>query len=235
MERIDKFIGNIGYGSRKDIAKYIKDELITINWELVKKPNEKVDFGDMVWIGEEEIEVLDKLYVILNKAPGYLSWRKEEWGYQTYLELLEDCPYANLLNPVGRLDQDTTGLLLLTNDWDLIHRLTSPKKDVFKTYRVQTREKLSEKDIKALEKWVKINTDKDPYLTKPSKVKVIEDDVIELSISEWKFHQVKKMLEAVSNKVISLHRVSIWNLKLDEDLEIWSWKYLTQEEVEGIY
>lgn len=235
MERIDKFISNLGYWSRKDVVKYVKDGIIALNGEIIDKPNVKVDFWDMVEIWEEEIEVMDKVYVLLNKDKWYVSSRKEEWGHLSYLELVEDCPYANLLNPVWRLDHDTTGLLILTNDGDLVHRLTSPKKDIYKTYKVIIESPLSDKNIKDLENWVKINVEKEAYITKPSVVNVIDDKTIELSITEGKFHQVKKMLEAISNKVLELHRISIWDFKLDDSLEVWDWRYISEDEIKKYF
>lgn len=138
------------------------------------------------------------------------------------MELLESSPYSNIVNPVWRLDQDTEGLLLLTNSWELTHSLISPKKDIYKKYYVEIESYLSEKDINKLESWIKLDTD---YISKKSKLEKISEKSFYLSISEGKFHQIKKMLEAVWNKVVYLKRVSIWDIELGE-LKIWEWNYI---------
>lgn len=142
---------------------------------------------------------------------------------------MRDCPYSEVIDLVGRLDQDTTGLLFLTNDGELTHKIISPKKDIFKTYLVGIESPLSESDIKKLEWGVKI----DDWMTKPAKVEKVSDHEIYLSITEGKFHQVKKMLEAVKNKVLTLKRVSIGNLELG-DLEEGTWRYLSDEEIKNL-
>lgn len=236
MERIDKFISNIWYGSRKDVKKYVKDGLIELNWEPVFSTDIKINFWDVVWIWEEQIEYKNMVYLMLNKKDGYVSSKRQENDYMSYLELIEDCPYAPLLNPVWRLDVDTEWLLFLTNDWELTHKMISPKKDVFKKYLVESKEELSENDIKKLESWVKIKTEKeeDFYITKPAKIEIKDKKSFYISISEGKFHQIKKMLEAVNNEVIYLKRISIWSLKLDEKLQLWEWRYLSEKEVEDL-
>lgn len=219
--RLDKYLANLWYGSRKDVIKLIKDWIIEVNDNLVLSRDYKLEFWDILKIGEEELEVKEFIYIALNKEANYVSSNKPEKNYPSYRELLDDCPYVNLVSPVWRLDADTEGLLILTNDWDFTHKLIHPKKDIFKKYYVKTEKEVSEKDKEKLENWLKI----DDYETKNAIVEIISDNEIYISISEWKFHQVKKMLEAVDNKVIYLKRISIWEYEL-WDLEIWKWKYL---------
>ncbi len=221
MIRIDKYLANLWYWSRKDVIKLIKDWLVEINDNLVISPDYKIEWWDFLRIWDEEFEAKEFIYIALHKPADYLSSNKPEAKYPSYRELMDDCPYVNLLSPVGRLDVDTEWLLLLTNDWDFTHKLISPKKDIYKKYYVKIEKKLSHKDIEKLETWVKI----DDYITKEAILETISDDEIYLSISEWKFHQIKKMLEAVDNKVIYLKRVSIWEYEL-WDLDLWEWKYL---------
>lgn len=220
--RIDKFISNLWYWSRKQVISYIKDWLIRINSEVIFQKDYEINYWDIVWIWEEEIEHKEFIHIILNKPSWYLSSKRVEWWYKSYMELLENSPYSNIVNPVWRLDQDTEGLLLLTNSWDLTHSLISPKKDIYKKYYVEIESDLSEKDINKLESWIKLDTD---YITKKSKLDKISEKSFYLSISEGKFHQIKKMLEAVWNKVVYLKRVSIWDIELGE-LKIWEWKYI---------
>lgn len=224
--RIDKFVSNLWYGSRKQISQYIKDELISVNWIIIWDKDFEVNFWDIISVWEEDIEYKEFVYVILNKPIWYISSKKPEANYLSYLELIENCPYSKVIDIVWRLDQDTTWLLLLTNDWSLTHKIISPKKDIFKKYYVKSEKNITNNDIKKLENWVKI----DDFITKPAKVEYISDNEIYLNISEWKFHQVKKMLEAIWNKVIVLKRVSIGNLEL-WNLWLWEWRYLTNEEI----
>lgn len=227
--RIDKFISNLGYASRKQIAKYIKDWHIGVNSETIYEKEYQIKFWDIISIWEESVEFREFIYLILNKKSWFVSSKKPEWAHPSYLDMINDCPYSNVIDIVWRLDYDTTWLLFLTNNWDLTHKIIHPKKDIFKKYKVTSKNPLIQKDIQKLETWVKI----DDFITKPSKVEMISENEFYLSISEWKFHQIKKMLEAINNEVTSLHRVSIWSLELG-DLEIWKWRYLGDEEVKKL-
>lgn len=232
--RLDKFIWNLGYGSRKQVHDFIKKWYISINSETTFEKDRKISFWDIIFIWEEEIEYREFVYLLLNKPAWYVSSTRAEWWHKSYLELLKDCPYSDIVNIVWRLDFDTTWLMFLTNDWDLTHKIISPKKDIFKKYLVWLESEINEGQIKRLETWVKIDLwEKDSYVSKPSIVEKINDKEIFLSITEGKFHQVKNMLEAVWNKVTSLKRVSIWNLET-LDLKEWEWRYLGDDEVERL-
>lgn len=224
--RIDKFLANLWFASRKDIALFFKQRIIYINWNLCLKWDFKVKENDIININWIDITYKENVYIMLNKPKDYVSSNINEASYLSYKHLLLDNPYGKLVEIVWRLDVDTTWLLLLTNNWKLIHKLIHPKKDIFKTYYVKSRDNLSIENLKKLESWVKI----DDFITKPAIVKKISKNEIELSISEWKFHQIKKMLYAINNEVVWLHRLSIWNIKL-WDLEIWKWRYLNNDEI----
>lgn len=228
--RLDKFICNLGYGSRKQVHEAIKKWFIWVNNLVTYEKDQKIEFWDIVNVWEENIEYKEFIYVILNKPIWYVSSKKAEWWHKSYMELLENCPYAQIINIVGRLDFDTSWLLFLTNDWELTHKIITPKKNIYKKYLVEIEKTLSESDIKSLETWVKIISWTDSYKTKPAIVEKIGEKEIFLSITEWKFHQVKNMLEAVWNKVTNLKRVSIWNLETRE-LETGKWRYLSDEEI----
>lgn len=232
--RLDKFIWNLGYGSRKQIHEHIKNWYIKVNFETTFEKDRKINFWDIISVWEENIEYKEFIYVVLNKPEWFVSSTRAEWWHKSYLELLKDCPYSDIINIVWRLDFDTTWLLFLTNDWELTHKIISPKKDIFKKYIVWLKSEINENQIKKLETWVKVDLwEKDSYVSKPAKVEKVNDKEIFLSITEGKFHQVKNMLEAVWNKVISLKRVSIWNLET-LDLEMGKWRYLSEEEVENL-
>jgi len=224
--RIDKYISNLWIWSRKDINKLIKEWWIFINNKICKKSEEKIKFNDEISVNWKKIIYKEFIYIALNKPQNYVSSNKDEAHYKSYKELLKDCTYANLVEIVWRLDVDTTWLLLLTNNWDLIHKLIHPNKDIFKTYYVEAKNSLSELDLKTLENWVKI----DDFITKKAYIKRLWENKIELSISEWKFHQIKKMLVAVNNEVTKLHRKSIWKIEL-WDLVEWKWRYLSDDEI----
>ncbi|MDD2907435.1 MAG: pseudouridine synthase [Candidatus Gracilibacteria bacterium] len=224
--RIDKYLANLGIGSRKEINKLIKEGGVFINNEICKKSEEKIKFNDEISVNGEKIIYKEFIYIALNKPQNYVSSNKDEAHYKSYKELLKDCPYANLVEIVGRLDVDTTGLLLLTNNGDLIHKLIHPNKDIFKTYYVEAKNSLSELDLKSLENGVKI----DDFITKKAYIKRLGENKIELSISEGKFHQIKKMLIAVNNEVTKLHRKSIGKIEL-LDLAEGKWRYLSDNEI----
>lgn len=231
--RIDKFISNLWFWSRKEVAKIIKDMLVLVNWEYASKWDEKIKFWDIIQIWEEEIPYKERICIALNKKVWYVSSRKDEWWHLSFSHLIEDCPYVNLLNPAGRLDFDTSGLLILTNSWDLIHQITSPKKEMFKKYKVWLESKIKEGDLKKLEEWVFIDVSWEKYKTNKAIAEKINEKEVFLSINEWKFHQVKKMLESVWNKVIKLERVSIWKIST-EKISPWEWRYLDEKEIESL-
>ena len=153
--RIDKYLSNLGFWSRKEVLKTIKEKWVYINDTICKKWEEKINFLDNITINWKEIIYKKFVYVILNKPKNYVSSNKSEAHYQSYRELLIDCPYRNLLEIVGRLDVDTTWLLLLTNNWDLIHKMIHPKKDIFKTYYIESTHDISKQDLEKLENWIK--------------------------------------------------------------------------------
>ena len=224
--RLDKFIANLGYGSRTQVIKYIKDDYIGVNGETINTPWFEIKFGDIVNIGEEDVEYKEFVYLILNKPVNYVSSKKNDWGHLSYLELLQNCPYSQIINIVGRLDLDTSGLMFLTNNGELTHKIISPKSEVFKKYLVTAQNPVSDFELSKLQNWVKI----DDFITKPALVERISEKQFYLSISEGKFHQIKKMLEAIANQVVNLQRLEIGPLSLG-DLELGDWRYLTQEEV----
>ena len=232
--RIDKLLANIGYGSRKEVKGLLKSGAVKVNEAIIKdaklhvKPEE-----DIVTVHGEQIEYKEFVYLMMNKPPGVLSATEDHYQ-ETVIDLLglEDSIYEPF--PVGRLDKDTEGLLLITNDGQLAHQLLSPKKHVPKTYFAVIEGEVTERDIEAFRAGVTLD---DGYLTKPGELVILKSGPtsdIELTITEGKFHQVKRMFEAVDKRVIYLKRLSMGSLQLDEGLELGEYRELTDEELESL-
>ena len=227
MIRLDKFLCEMELGTRSQVKDMIKKGQVSVNGEVIKKSDYKFDETiAKVCVKEKEIYYRKFYYYMLNKPAGVVSATTDNHD-KTVLDLLKDAHGKDLF-PVGRLDKDTEGLLLITNDGELSHNLLSPKKHVDKTYLVKTAESVTTEMVQALERGVDIGEEK---LTLPAKVKVLEDKEIELTITEGKFHQVKRMLKAVDNEVVYLKRLSMGCLKLDETLKLGEYRELTEMEI----
>lgn len=226
LKRLDKFLCDKKIGTRSQVKAFIQKGLVTVNDEVVKKADSKVSDTDIVCCQGVLLSSEEFGYFMLNKPAGVISATEDD-SQPTVLDFFKDEPYKNLY-PVGRLDKDTEGLLLITNDGPLGHQLLSPKKHVQKTYYAKLAHGLSQADIDALEKGVDIG---EKNLTLPAKIKVIEETAVHITITEGKFHQVKRMFEAVSNKVLYLKRISMGSLRLDENLAIGEYRPLTKEEL----
>ena len=209
--RLDKFLVECGIGSRSEVKKIIDQREIKVNDIIVTSPKTNInEISDNVTYNDNKLEYKEFRYYILNKKAGYIT-AVEDPKEKTVMELLPSWVIKKDLAPVGRLDKDTEGLLLLTNDGKLNHKLLAPKSHVNKTYYVELQESISESDLKKLENGVDIGG----YTTMPAQVEKIDNFKIYLTIKEGKFHQVKKMLEAVQNKVIYLKRVKFGKLELN--------------------
>ncbi|TQR18008.1 pseudouridine synthase [Psychrobacillus vulpis] len=232
--RLDKFLSHMGFGTRREVKGLIKSKAIRVNDVVVKDSsmhvNEKVD---QVSIYGEVVEYKEFIYLMLNKPAGVIS-ATEDSRDQTVIDLLKDDVRHFNPYPVGRLDKDTVGLLLLTNDGALTHRLLSPHKDVPKVYFAEIEGRVDESDMEAFTEGVILD---DGYKTKPAILNILSKgpvSEIELTITEGKFHQVKRMFEAVGKKVVYLKRLSMGSLKLDESLEEGTYRELTEEELDLI-
>ncbi|MBD3110517.1 rRNA pseudouridine synthase [Bacillus sp. AGMB 02131] len=232
--RIDKMLANIGYGSRKDVKKLLKAGAVKIDGTVIKDAKQHVDpETQLVTVYGEEVEYREFIYLMMNKPPGILSATEDD-RQETVVDILEEEDQIFDPFPVGRLDKDTEGLLLLTNDGQLAHRLLSPKKHVPKTYYARISGEVTDADIEAFSKGVTLE---DGYHTKPGQLKILSAgpvSEIELTITEGKFHQVKRMFEAVGKKVTYLKRLTMANLVLDETLELGEYRELTDEELEAL-
>ena len=232
--RVDKLLSNVGVASRAELKKYCKQGLISVNGKVINNPGVQVDSeNDDVRFNGEKIVYREFVYIMLNKPDGYISATYDKYD-PIVLDLIDQSYLVFEPFPVGRLDKDTEGLLVLTNDGQLAHRVLSPKKHVPKTYYAKIQGKVTEEDILAFEKGVILD---DGYETMPSQLKILKSDdmsEIELTIHEGKFHQVKRMFESVGKKVVYLKRLSMGKLKLDEGLGLGEYRELTEEEVKLI-
>lgn len=232
--RVDKLLSNVGVASRAELKKYCKQGLISVNGKVINNPGVQVDSeSDDIRFNGEKIVYREFVYIMLNKPYGYISATFDKYD-PIVLDLIDQSYLVFEPFPVGRLDKDTEGLLVLTNDGQLAHRVLSPKKHVPKTYYAKIQGKVTEEDILAFEKGVILD---DGYETMPSQLKILKSDdmsEIELTIHEGKFHQVKRMFESVGKKVVYLKRLSMGKLKLDESLGLGEYRELTEEEVKLI-
>lgn len=232
--RIDKLLANVGYGSRKEVKSLLKSGAVIVNEQVVKDAKAHVHPEvDHVTVHNERVVYREFIYLMMNKPQGLISATEDNFQ-ETVIDILEPEDAAMEPFPVGRLDKDTEGLLLITNDGQLAHQLLSPKKHVPKTYFAVINSEVTESDIEEFSKGVTLD---DGYHTKPGELKILKSGLtsdIELTIMEGKFHQVKRMFEAVGKRVVYLKRISMGTLKLDEALELGEYRELTDEELEAL-
>ena len=233
-QRIDKILSNLGYGSRSELKKLCKSGLVKVNGKVINNPGVQVDVeNDKILFDGEKVVYKEFIYLMLNKPDGYISATFDKRD-PIVLDLIDKEALIFEPFPVGRLDKDTEGLLVLTNDGQLAHRVLSPKKHVPKTYYAKVEGVVTEEDVKAFAEGVTLD---DGYETMPAELEILKsDDIseIELTIHEGKFHQVKRMFESVGKKVVYLKRLSMGKLKLDESLALGEYRELTEEEVKMI-
>lgn len=230
--RLDKFLADMGLGTRSEVKKEIYKGQVRVNGIPERSPEYKLDIQkDLVEVNGRQISYAQQEYYMLNKPAGVVS-ATEDKKDMTVLDLIQEKQRKDLF-PVGRLDKDTEGLLLITNDGLLAHQLLSPKKHVKKTYFVRVENPVSPEDIKILEEGVDIGEEK---RTLPAEISCLspEKNSLCLTIKEGKFHQIKRMFQAVDNKVLYLKRLSMGSLTLDETLDPGEYRPLTKEEIERL-
>ncbi len=233
MIRLDKFLADMGIGTRTEVKKMIRQGKVTVDGLCIKNPDVKIHAEEQVVSCDgKRVDYVVFEYYMLNKPAGVVSATTDQ-KETTVLDLIDNRKRKDLF-PVGRLDKDTEGLLLITNDGELAHRLLSPKKHVDKKYYAKIDGKVDETDVDIFANGLDIGNGEH---AKPSKLQILmSGDIseIELTIQEGKFHQVKRMFEAVGKKVIYLKRLSMGNLRLDEKLELGEYRALTKEEIEHL-
>lgn len=234
MERLDKILASQGTLSRRDVKEIIKKGRVTLNGTVVRDSAVKVDLNtDNVAIDGEQISLKKHVYIMMNKPQGVISASDSE-DDKTVVDLVPDQLFRKGLFPAGRLDKDTTGFVLITDDGDFAHKILSPKNHIFKTYLARLEHELNADDIKMLEKGITLA---DGTTLKEAKVEVIENTntpLIKIMICEGKYHQVKRMFAATGNKVVELHRSKMGELDLDPDLKPGECREITAEELNKV-
>lgn len=233
MLRLDKFLADMNTGTRSELKKAIRAGRVKVNDLVVKKPEEKVDpEKDTVTYDGQVVRYSEYEYWMLHKPAGVVSATQDK-KQSTVLDLLPEGARKDLF-PVGRLDKDTEGLLLITNDGDLTHRLLAPGKHVDKCYYAKIDGRVTEEDVQKFAEGMDIGDEK---LTMPSRLKILRSDMIseiQITIQEGRFHQIKRMFEAVDKEVVYLKRLSMGSLVLDESLPIGEARKLTDKELEEL-
>jgi len=225
--RLDKYITKSTELTRNEAKKLLKSGEVTVDGEIVKNGAFKVDVGAQVAVEGAMLHLIGQRYIMMNKPQDVICSNVDE-VHPSILNFL-DIDRAFELHIAGRLDADTTGLVLITDDGKWSHNIISPKKQCKKTYRVWLRDSITTNVINELESGVQLHNEKG--LTLPATIEVIHDDEVLLTITEGKYHQVKRMFASVGNYVEALHRESIGGIVLDDDLMLGEWRYLTEQEI----
>lgn len=231
--RLQKYMAEKGIASRRKCEEYILQGKVKVNGKTVLELGTKINpQKDIVEFENEKIENKqeEKIYILLNKPIGYVTTVKEQFGRDKVTDLVKQ---NKRIVPVGRLDMYTSGALILTNDGELVNKLTHPKNEINKTYNVTVAGIVTEQDIENLKSGVEIDNS---YITKPAKVKILKIDNeknisrVQITIHEGKNRQIRKMCQAINKRVLALHRSKIGNIEV-RDLKLGTWRYLTKKEV----
>lgn len=231
--RLDKFLCEKGFGTRTEVKKIIGKGLVTVNGDVVKRPELKINTeqDEVAYLGET-LKYQKYEYYMLNKPVGVVSATQDNL-HQTVIELITESDKKDLF-PVGRLDVDTEGLLLISNDGELAHRLLSPKKHVPKTYYAEIDGKVTDKEVSLFKQGIQLEED---FMTLPAELKILHSDresEVEVTIYEGKFHQVKRMFQAVGMEVLYLKRIAMGPLTLDSSLMTGEYRPLTEAELSSL-
>ena len=236
MIRLDKYLADMGIGTRQEVKRYIRQGRVSIDGIPAKSPETKIEEkARKITFDGREVDYADYEYYMLNKPSGVVS-ATEDARCTTVVDLIRDKKRKDLF-PVGRLDKDTEGLLLITNDGQLSHRLLSPRKHVDKTYYAQVAGRVTKEDAEAFREGVNIGTEEKEEWTRPGVLDILKSEEvseIRLTIQEGKYHQVKRMFQAVGKEVLYLKRESMGCLKLDETLKPGEYRPLTKKELENV-
>lgn len=229
--RLDKFLCDALGATRKEATKIIKSGDVTVDGVVQKSGAVKVTEDHCVEWQDREIRMQGPRYIMLFKPDGFVCSHEDGFNHTAFM-LLDEVKMENL-HFAGRLDVDTTGLVLITDDGQWSHRITSPKHKCAKTYRVWLADPVQDNYIQAFEDGIELRNEK--AATLPAQLEIIDDKEVLLTIHEGKYHQVKRMFAALGNKVEALHRESVGDIVLDEMLEPGEYRYLTQEEIDSVW
>ena len=232
MERIDKILSNLGHGTRKEVKAILKKGKVEVDGVIISDNAMKIDPDKaVIKVSGEEINYRKYIYLIMNKPAGVVSATVDKHD-ETVIDLIDDAYRAFDPFPIGRLDRDTVGLILITNDGELNHKLIAPKNHVDKVYYAEINKFVDQSDVSVFKKGVVID---DGYKCMPAQLEILNADEngaeVMVTIQEGKFHQVKRMFESVEKKVVFLRRVSFGPLKLDENLAEGQCRELSEEEI----
>lgn len=230
--RLDKYLALAGIGTRSEVKAFLKKGMVTVDGQLEKKPERKISGEEIIHFQGREICYEEFRYLMLHKPAGVVTATRDQ-KEQTVMDLIT-LPGKKDLFPVGRLDKDTEGLLLITNDGELAHRLLSPKKHVDKCYFARVEGPITEEHIQRFAKGLDIGDDTP---TLPARLRILssgEISEVEVTIQEGRYHQIKRMFEAVGSSVCYLKRLSMGSLVLDENLEKGGFRRLTGQEIAAL-
>ena len=230
--RLDKFITTTLNVSRQEAKKIIKSKKVVINDAIITNSDYNVLDSDKVIYESRLLVYKEHVYIMMNKPKGYVCANVDN-VHQTVFSLIDSKKYnLNKLFTVGRLDVDTTGLLLITSDGEVAHKLTSPKNDIKKVYYVKCDKEFPENANDILHKGVLLkDKDGEAYLSKPSSIELINSNEGLITVSEGKFHEVKRLCLSMGLKVLELHRKQIGNIMLDDNLQIGEYKEINNIEI----
>ena len=234
--RLDKFLVACAVGSRTEVKNFLKSGRVTVNGKKEKSAKLQIDEEtDEICFDGQKLDYEEFVYYMMNKPQGVIS-ATEDPKHKTVLDLLDDYARAKEVFPVGRLDIDTHGLLLLTNDGKLAHALLSPKRHVDKTYLARINGVMTDADVETLAQGVPLKD----FTCQPAKLELVSIDrekdqsLVRVTIAEGKFHQVKRMVAYCGKEVVDLQRLTMGTLTLDEDLKRGEWRRLSKEELEAL-
>ena len=227
--RLDKFLANMGVGTRSEVKQLLKKGSVKVNQNIVKLHKLHVNpNSDEIMVNDEVVSYIDKVYIMLNKPKGYISATEDE-VHPTIIDLIPEYAHLNIF-PVGRLDKDTEGLLLVTNDGQFNHEVMNPNKHVSKTYEVYSKHPITQFDIDKFKSGIELSDGK----LKPAILKKVDNYVSHVTIYEGKYHQVKRMFHSIENEVLELKRIKIAQLELDHNLDLGSYRLLTQIDFDNL-
>ena len=227
--RLDKFLANMGVGTRSEVKQLLKKGSVKVNQNIVKLPKLHVNpNSDEIMVNDEVVSYIDKVFIMLNKPKGYISATEDE-VHPTIIDLIPEYAHLNIF-PVGRLDKDTEGLLLVTNDGQFNHEVMNPNKHVSKTYEVYSKHPITQFDIDKFKSGIELSDGK----LKPAILKKVDNYVSHVTIYEGKYHQVKRMFHSIENEVLELKRIKIAQLELDHNLDLGSYRLLTQIDFDNL-
>ena len=234
--RLDKFLVENGLGSRSQVKELLKKGLVLVNGRAEKSPKTQInETANEIVVSGQKLTYEKFVYYLLNKPKGYISATEDE-RHKTVLDLLDETARQKEVFPVGRLDIDTHGLLLLTNNGKLAHAMLSPKKHVEKIYRAQVVGLMNQSDVERFARGIELKD----FTCHPAQLKIVELDeekeisLVEITLAEGKFHQVKRMVAACGKEVTDLQRLSMGPLQLDPELALGEWRRLTEEEMKSL-